>query len=260
MKDMPRTISSCPSSPSVEGGNRYCKEHAYLYKESCQPHEKRSRIVVTINLLDMKVSSKIQPLVNNLPDNEDKTVHIGCKKDTNVPRFSERSAGVMALIRPCGIIVDVCELLTCESPTQLFIQLLRLKTESDVKIAYFGYDRACEFEPFLQNLKRKGNDGASILLENTSYLVDRFHIKGHTRPECDINDPKCKYHPDSTTFSSIQLTNTECAEQCFSWLKKFKDTMKYMSHYKFKLFLHVIIEGRNKRTIKQLKNKHFFDD
>lgn len=239
--------------------SRYCPDHSDLAttdESETEPPTKKSRIVVTINTVDMKVSTKVMPLIGDIPDNDDRSVHIGCKKERNVNRFSSRSAGIMAIVKPCGIIVDVSEMLTCESPSQLFVQLLRLKCETNLNVSYLGYDRGCEFAPFLKNLQKKGNPGAEVLLDKVKFLVDRFHIAGHTTPQCDINDDKCQYHPDLPQFQEISGVNTECAEQCFAWLGKFKHTMKYMSQYKFKFFLYTIVSARNKQTEKKLKRKN----
>ena len=39
-----------------------------------------------------------------LPDCEDANLFTGCRKSANVNRFYDRTAGIMALVRPCGII------------------------------------------------------------------------------------------------------------------------------------------------------------
>ena len=52
-----------------------------------------------------------------VPDN-DKSLLAACKKKANVNRFYNRTAGIMALVGPCGIIVKFAEMYTCESPTQ----------------------------------------------------------------------------------------------------------------------------------------------
>lgn len=89
-----------------------------------------------------------------------------------------------------------------------------------------------------------GNDGAKSLLE-IKYFVDRFHVKGHTTPGCDITSDKCQYHPDLTVFEELIGVNTESAEQCFSWLGKFKHSVKYMSQYRYKMFLYFVVTSRN---------------
>lgn len=239
--------SCCPETPVLGGANQaasiYCKSHLYLADVDSEPDTKRQRIVITVNLRDQRLKTDILPLTDDLPDVDDRSVHTGCKKPENVPRFHNRSAGLMAVVRPCGMILGIQEMLTCESPSQLFVLLLRL--ESEAAIHYIGYDRACEFAPFLKNLAKKGNEGAKQLLA-CKYLVDRLHIRGHTTPGCNINDPACLYHPSLDKFSAIAGVNTECAEQCFSWLGRFRNSVKYMSHYKFKVFLHFVISARNK--------------
>lgn len=76
---------------------------------------------------------------------------------------------------PCGVIASVSE---------LFVQLLQLQRNTS-NFSYLGYDRPCEFEPFLNNLAKKGNGGTKLLLER-KYVLNRFHIKGHTTPACDF--------------------------------------------------------------------------
>ena len=187
-------------------------------------------------------------------DNHDKSVHVGCKKADNVVRFHNRTAGIMALVKPCGVIVSLAEMLSCESPSQLFVQLLQLHCDTKTKFEFLGYDRACELHPFLNNLSKRGSIGAHMLLEK-KFLVDRFHVKGHKTAACDLKSKNCKYHPDLECFSLLKKCNTECAEQCFSWLGRFKHTLKYMNQYKFKFFIYVIVLARNQWIERKLLNQ-----
>ena len=196
----------------------------------------------------MRSSTHVVNFTDGLPTSDDVSVHVGCKDGKKVDRFRTRSAGISAIVRPCGIIVDVRELLTCESPSQVMAQLLTLRCDRKVKFSYVGYDRACELKPFLNNLARKGNMGAVILLDDTDYIVDRFHIKGHVNPKCDIKSGDCEFHPDLPKFSVIASGNTECAEQCFSFLRRFGHMMKYMGKNKYLFFLQIIVLARNKVT------------
>ena len=157
------------------------------------------------------------------------------------------------MVRPCGIIVDTRELLNCESPSQVFAQLLTLRCDRRVEFQFVGYDSACELKPFLQNLAQKGNEGAAILLKDTAFVVDRFHIKGHVNPKCNPNSPLCEFHPDMDTYSAIKTANTECAEQCFSFLKRFRHMMKYMNKNKFHFFLQTIVLARNRSVDRKLR-------
>lgn len=143
---MPKVMSVCPDTPYLLKKSKYCDKHHYL--EEQDGATKKGRIVVTIDTIDQRVSTKVLPYIDDLTANDDMSVHVGCKSSGKVNRFNERTAGVMAIVQPCGIIVDYAERLTCESPTQLFIQLLRLKCDSNINLKYLGYDRACEFEPY----------------------------------------------------------------------------------------------------------------
>ena len=62
--------------------------------------------------------------VGTLPDNESTDVLVGCKKARAVNKFYDRTAGILAMVRPCGVIVNTCEMYTCESPTQVYLFLI----------------------------------------------------------------------------------------------------------------------------------------
>ena len=59
--------------------------------------------------------------VGTLPDNK---VLVGCKKACAVNKFYDRPAGILAMVRPCGVIVNTCEMYTCESLTQVYLFLI----------------------------------------------------------------------------------------------------------------------------------------
>ena len=48
----------------------------------------------------MRSSTKVVTCTDQLPDNDDVPVHVGCKQANNVDRFSKRTAGLMVLVRP----------------------------------------------------------------------------------------------------------------------------------------------------------------
>ncbi len=48
---------------------------------------------------------------------------VGCKKAGNINRFYDRTAGLFAVVRPCGVIVNFTEMFICESATQAYIFL-----------------------------------------------------------------------------------------------------------------------------------------
>lgn len=93
--------------------------------------------------------------------------------------------------------------------------------------------------PLEERLHNHRNAGAAEL-SKLKYLVDRYHVRGHAREECDISKSSCNYHPEPITFTEINTANTECVEKTFSGLKKYKHTVKYMTMAR--LVLHSIIE------------------
>ena len=175
----------------------------------------------------------------------------------SVSHYLDRTAGIAAIVRPCGIIVNVTEMYTCESMTQMYLFILgTFGHGKDIQhLKYLGYDRACGLEPFLQNLAKKGISLSKYLLKNTKFLVDRFDVKGHTERCClsPVDNPECRYHPDLAEFSDISEVNTECAEQAFRWLNKLRFSLRQMSRYKFNFFLYEMVNMHNKLRELHLK-------
>lgn len=121
------------------------------------------------------------------PDNDDVTLFTGCKNAHNVQRFYNRTAGILAVVRPCGIVVNFTEMFTCESPTQTYIFLYTTfgrSMEDLTRLRYLGYDRTCDLHPFLRSLARKGSQGAQILLDNVRMMVDLWHFQKHKELTC----------------------------------------------------------------------------
>ncbi len=175
-----------------------------------------------------------------LPDNDDDTVLVGCKKAGNVNRFYDRTAGLFAVVRPCGVIVNFTEMFTCESATQAYIFLYTTfgRNMYDLeRLRYLGYDRACGLHPFLKNLEARGSLGAKILLSKVKFLVDLFHCNKHTELCCmPPENPLCQYHPHLSAFTEIHGVNTECAEQAFKWLGRFKFHTRKMTRHRYCFF------------------------
>lgn len=110
---------------------------------------------------------------------------------------------MLALIRPCGIVVAMTEMYTCESATQVFLFLLRTfvhDVNTVMRLKYLGYDRACDLKPFLVNQSKHGSAGAKLLLDNVKFLVDIFHCEKHTELTCMPFNPRCEYHPKLPIF------------------------------------------------------------
>lgn len=69
---------------------------------------------------------------------------------------------------------------TCESPSQVFCFIFNLfgkAAENFSRLKALGYDRTCDFHPFLERLANRGNLGAQLLLSKVKFLVDKFHCE-----------------------------------------------------------------------------------
>ena len=91
--------------------------------------------------------------------------------------------------------------------------------------------------------------------------MDRFHVEGHTEPCClppsDTDPSRGIYHPLNNDFDAIKDANTECAEQSFKWLNKYKLIVRNMNQYRFNFFLHTMINLHNEHRVQQLKENGY---
>ena len=117
------------------------------------------------------------------------------------------------------------------------------------KIRCLCFDRTCELVPFLKNLAKKKNEGAEILLKDTLFMVDNFHIKRHTTKCCmppPDKNPSNLYHPKCSKFSDFADVNTSIAESVFAWIKSHRRSVRMMTEEKFQFFIHIVISLHNK--------------
>ena len=223
-------MQCCPSSP-ITGGrhqkpSKYCEHHQHLETEGSDGIDESS-LVVRIPLATPNVQSPLTcDAVGTLPDADSNDLLVGCKKANNVNKFYSTTAGIAAIVRPCGIVVNFTEMYTCESATQMYIFLLMTfgRGRDIERLRFLAYDRACDLHPFLLNLQKKDAPLAKFLLRNVKFLVDAWHVKKHTEPCCQpptSDQDAGPYHPLHSSFEAIRDANTECAEQSFKWLNKF---------------------------------------
>ena len=115
------------------------------------------------------------------------------------------------------------------------------------RLKYVAYDRSCDLHPFYAIWR--------FLLKNVKFLVDRFHVVGHTERCCQppVDPEKGCYHPLNESFAEIRDANTECAEQCFKWLNKYKTIVRNMKQHRYNFIFRIIIDLHNKFRESQLK-------
>ena len=221
-------IKCCTNTPTLGGksqkASKYCWEHLHLEGNDCKVDRTRKRD----NVIDKVVEKEAYVYPISAEHDGLESEQGGCKSKERVTRYMDHTAGLLTAVRPCGIIVKAQEMYTCESCTQVYAFLLLTfgrTTDDLMRLKFVGYDRACDFHPFLINLSKKGNAGAKILLNHVKFLVDIFHVLKHKEPCCTPPENlKCRYHPHLETFREIRGTNTEPAEQSNRFLNRFKHT------------------------------------
>ena len=133
----------------------------------------------------------------------------GCGKDKKKrDRFYSHTAGILVLVRPCGIIINWTKMFACESMAQVFFFLIntfgRGQDSSAVRC-----DRTCCLHPYLKNLKKKA-PFAKYILKNMKFLINSSMWLNML------------VQPGLPKFSELKGCNTQCAEQSFAWINKIR--------------------------------------
>ncbi|CAF1682145.1 unnamed protein product, partial [Adineta ricciae] len=164
--------------------------------------------------------------------------------DCNVSRTDRycgrrTSYGVILTMYNCGIILNFNELYRSESPTRVLHHLFTTIDclSSSVPLPkYLIYDNACGLLLTFQNRFENGHirhTARTDVLNNMTFLVDKFHIGNHTRPMCQAQTNPYKY-PD------VNGINTVVCEQTNSKLKKYQNALSSFSFPKTDPLLHLL--------------------
>ena len=254
-KDLPEIIICCTNSPLCGGKHQVASKFCGFHQDLDNVNTAKN-VPLPPEFIGYEKETRLLP-----EDNPDivSDINRGCRKKRDSTLFFETSAGMLALIRPCGIVVALTEMFTHESCTQVFLFLLRtfFSNADDMRrLKYLGYDRACSLVPYLKNQAQNGSAGAKLLINNVKYLVDIFHVSKHTEPCCmPLDNPDCLYHPKLPTFREIHKTNTESCEQGFRRLNQYKQLTRKMTQFKGNILFWFVNEEFNTELEKQLEGK-----
>ena len=203
----------------------------------CQFHAPSSKTLESEAMEAMDFRRITRSMAKHIPMTV--TSGLGCKEDGRVDRFYTRSAGMLYMFRPCGIRLSHWEMYTSESLSQVFLCLLDLFGNDITNLRGIVYDRACDLHPFIEKLAREGNQFAKLIV-HLLYLVDVFHVEGHTMPKCVLGNAACQYHPHLEKFNHVRGMNTEIAEQSFRYINPFKYITKRMTYGKRLVYLKLL--------------------
>jgi hypothetical protein len=232
----------CPLSP-ISGNqhvapSKFCEIHCYL--------DGRKRKPTITPGFPMILPRSSAPL----PHPHD-NVHFtsGCKKVANVDKFFATTAGTLMIVRPCGYIVNHCEMFRAESCSQVGAFLYDTFRSVPDRLQIIAYDRACDLYPLVCRLAKADYDWASFLASR-EFMVDIFHANKHTEKKCyPPTNPECTYHPDIPKFAAVREANTEICEQTFSWWNKFRGMIANMTYTRRQFVLDHAIQYRNNHIL-----------
>ncbi|CAF4666218.1 unnamed protein product [Rotaria sp. Silwood2] len=164
-----------------------------------------------------------------------------------------RSFGLLAMVTNCKIVLSFSEIFRSETLreiVQLIINTIRIGGDALPKIAC--YDDGCHLVKFVQKNIGKliTNTPASDALKNTKFYIDKAHWKNHIGTWCKAN-----MSPYSS--SALNMINTQCAEQFFSWLKPYSTIISSLGWLRAPLYLLVLFHYKNLSTCRVRPNAHF---
>lgn len=172
-------------------------------------------------------------------DNDACTVH----RDEDDTEKKRRTAGFMAIVSNCNVIIGWNESVRSEGMRRSVYQLLRYLHLGGILPPAAAYDSACTFVAYLKNQYCVSLMPSPYLEEllNKKYCIDRFHRRNHTRPECKTI-LSCSY-PDNKIFFDNE--NTQVCEQLFSHFTKLKASLRSITWPYSNIFYCIIFHLRN---------------
>jgi len=154
--------------------------------------------------------------------------------------------GILAVAKPCSIVVEVKELFGSESKSQVYAHLHELLLKATVKdIETICYDDACHLKKFAQNKTRCLLTATSQRMAKMTMVVDRFHFKNHV-------DSWCKQNCNPYSSDDLQEVNTEVCEQLFAWLSRFPHMTKHMNRWRFLFIILYVLDNHNENVEEKL--------
>lgn len=216
-----------------------------------------------------------------IPDAFDDHSKFNCNNTDRVvvERFTARTAGVMFAVKPCGTVAWFEEMFYCESLTHVALMMNFHYTRNEqalaMRPAVIAYDRACQYEPVVKKLLKHGYLDKRVWgnyshyciddrererakkyerlqkeeeIKAPMFMVDDFHVKGHTEKTCKIDDEAVRYHPKMNKFSQVFATgkpNNEVCEQTFKWLGKYSHIVRHMTRFRFWIFIYIMVKMKN---------------
>ena len=153
-----------------------------------------------------------------------KESEIECSVDkTKYCLNKKKTRGMLTLMFPCGFIINFKGLLFSEGLVNVctFLNETSILLKNEFK--YIIYDNACKMHAHV-----KGHQKNYPSLVNTSFLIDRFHIKNHKA--------KCLENYNCDHIKALVGINSERCESENFLLNRFKFCAKHMTKDSYNFF------------------------
>ncbi|UJR18794.1 hypothetical protein I4U23_005700 [Adineta vaga] len=163
-------------------------------------------------------ATELERLSDEFEDNDQCTVH----RDEDDTNHKRRTAGFMAIVSNCNVIIGWNESVRSESMRRNAYHLLKFLHLAGILSSAVAYDSACTFVAYL----------------NHQYGVSLIN---HTRPECKTI-LSCSYPVNRAFFEG---ENTQVCEQLFAHFTKLKATLRSLAWPYSNMFYCLIFHLRN---------------
>lgn len=164
-------------------------------------------------------------------------------RDQDDTQHKRRTAGFMAMVSNCNIIIGWNESIRSEGMRRNTYHLLKYLHLGGVLPPAVAYDSACTFVAYLKTqycLSIAPSPYVDQLIKK-KFCIDRFHRRNHTRTECKTT-LSCS-HEDNRPFFDQQ--NTQVCEQLFAHFTKLKATLRSLTWPYSTIFYCLLFHLRN---------------
>ncbi|CAF2047579.1 unnamed protein product [Rotaria magnacalcarata] len=174
-------------------------------KQYCELHYKYGLELNIPQNLNIEKALELDQLAEEFDDNDICTVH----RDNDDTKHKRRTAGFMAVVSNCNVIIGWGESVRSEGMRRWIYQLLKILYLGGKLPPAAAYDSACTFIAYLRNQYGVSIQSSSYAdeLMHKKYCIDRFHRRNHVRPECKTI-LSCEYEQNKPYFDNQNTQET----------------------------------------------------
>ena len=193
-----------------------------------------------------------------------------CRADGVYDVQKRYSGGILAAVRPCGVVPGFMDLMSPESPTHAYLFLAELLDLAASKaeyafdsrppvahaefvsshIALLWYDCACTFLRFVNKPERMSMSPLAGAMAHIPMSIDKWHYrKGHKGCKPGGRRPVPEVDPAKHAHKFPCLNDSAC-EQSFGFIRAYVSSARYMAPLTMTVFLHLLFDLRNQDIAK----------